>query len=271
MAALASLTEIYTDSEGEEHNLSNSTPREDHSPEKPPSPVVEENNRNSIPVLNSVSNLVSYHDDTIISDDEHNVEKSSTLMELSPPTEEEEEDDIEIPTEPPGRCSNELQEKIAALYEKMIQRGGLDMNQIIQKRKDFRNPSIYEKLIQFCSINEFGTNYSPEVYDPLRWDKSSYYDELAKVQKAEMDQREKERREKTKVEFLMGTAKKPTTVNNVTADEEIMKRKSKWDQVGSGSQSVVKPPGLLPLTSSATGTKGTVISAFGSLAKKPRV
>ena len=270
MAALASLTEIYTDSEGEEHNLSNPSPRDEPSPEAAPSPVgAEENSKSSVVIVNSVSNLVSYHDDTVLTDDEHNTEKS-VLMEMSPPSPEEEEDDIELPPEPPGRCSNELQDKIAQLYEKMVTRGGVDMNQIIQKRKDFRNPSIYEKLIQFCSINEFGTNYSPEIYDPLRWDKASYYDELAKVQKAEMDQREKERREKTKVEVLMGTAKKPS-VNNVSAEEEVIKRKSKWDQVGSGSQSVVKPPGLLPLTSSATGTKGTVISAFGSLAKKPRV
>lgn len=44
----------------------------------------------------------------------------------------------------------------------------LDMNKVIQERKDFRNPSIYEKLIQYCGINEFGTNYPPEKYDPFR-------------------------------------------------------------------------------------------------------
>lgn len=60
-----------------------------------------------------------------------------------------------IPPEPAGLCSAELQDKIVKLYEKM-QNQQMDMNAMIQKRKDFRNPSIYEKLIQFCGLNELG-------------------------------------------------------------------------------------------------------------------
>ena len=59
--------------------------------------------------------------------------------------------------------------------------------------------SIYEKLINFCNIDEFGTNFSKEQYDPHGWDGSSFYDELAKAQKIEMDKRTKERQ--TKVLF----------------------------------------------------------------------
>ena len=40
-------------------------------------------------------------------------------------------------------------------------RTGADMNDKLRAHKDFRNPSIYEKLIQFCDIDEFGTNYPP--------------------------------------------------------------------------------------------------------------
>lgn len=60
-----------------------------------------------------------------------------------------------IPAEPTGSCSADLQDKLAKLYEKM-QTQQMDMNAVIQKRKDFRNPSIYEKLIQFCELNELG-------------------------------------------------------------------------------------------------------------------
>lgn len=83
------------------------------------------------------------------------------------------------------------------------------------------------------------------------------------MQKAEMEKREKERKAKTEV--ITGTKK---------LDDDAKKRKSKWDQpcgnsVGSTN---LKPAGLIQpsLTNSATGTKGTVISAFGSLPKKPR-
>ena len=33
------------------------------------------------------------------------------------------------------------------------------MNKKIQRNKGFRNPSIYEKFIDYCKIDEFGTNY----------------------------------------------------------------------------------------------------------------
>lgn len=163
---------------------------------------------------------------------------------------------IVLPPEPKGKFSIEVQEKlqrvtkkIATSYEKVKTRT-LDMNKIIQERKEFRNPSIYEKLISFCDINECGTNYPPEIYDPSTFGKESFYEELAKVQKTEMDKLEKTKKE-TSVTVVTGSKK---------SDDE-KKRKSKWDQPA---------PVVKTLTSSATGTKTTVISAFGSLPKKPK-
>uniref|UniRef100_A0A8C2UDJ5 SAP30 binding protein n=1 Tax=Coturnix japonica TaxID=93934 RepID=A0A8C2UDJ5_COTJA len=107
-------------------------------------------------------------------------------------------DEIRIPPEPPGRCSNHLQDKIQKLYERKIKEG-MDMNYIIQRKKEFRNPSIYEKLIQFCSIDELGTNYPKDMFDPHGWSEDSYYEALAKAQKIEMDKLEKAKKERTKV------------------------------------------------------------------------
>lgn len=289
--ALASLTATYTDSEGEEDNdeehtnqgsvtfnSPNASPSDSKSTpsSRPQSPVVK--------VTAKRQQLVSYHDDTIVSDEEGDTEKHQIVIisenESLERTEVEEvegklyrncmdgvtvfivDDGVVLPPEPLGHCSMDLQEKILRLHEKM-ENNALDMNAVIQQRKDFRNPSIYEKLIQYCGINELGTNYPPSIYDPLKWSKESYYEELAKVQKAEMDKRDKER--KSKVEVVSGTKKQ---------EEDAKKRKSKWDQPGGNSLSsqTLKPAGLVQpsLTSTATGTKGTVISAFGSLPKKPR-
>ncbi|NXM81311.1 S30BP protein, partial [Oenanthe oenanthe] len=118
-------------------------------------------------------------------------------------------DEIKIPPEPPGRCSNQLQDKIEKLYERK-RKEGMDMNSIIQKKKAFRNPSIYKKLIQFCSIDEFGTNYPKDMFDPHSWSEDSYYEALAKAQKIEMDKWKKAKKECTKIEFVTGT-KKGTT------------------------------------------------------------
>ncbi|KAI5631420.1 HCNGP-like protein domain-containing protein [Phthorimaea operculella] len=286
--ALASLTATYTDSEGEE-----SIEDDQQSPDKeksavthsaPPSPKPADGNSisGSAPV-SPKRRLVSYVDDTIVSDEEQlspTAENQDDMRRLSMDTDtdeavprsdrsdpEDSQDGVVIPPEPPGKCHAELQDLITKFYTRM-QNEGLDMNRIIQDKKNFRNPSIYEKLIQFCDINELDTNYPPEIYDPLRWGKESYYDELAKVQKQEMDRREKEKKEKlSKIDFISGV-KKPES------DDE-KKRKSKWDQAAPNvaAKPAIKQPGLVqqPFTTSATGTKGTVISAFGSLPKKPKI
>lgn len=282
--ALASLTATYTDSEGEE-DMEDQTPEKEESREihsVPASPKKADDIPKPLSAPTSPKKaLVSYIDDTIVSDEEPTsptAENQDDMRRLSMETDTDEavprsdpddsEDGVSIPPEPPGKCPKELQETIAKFHSRMINEG-LDMNKIIQEKKNFRNPSIYEKLIQFCDINELETNYPPEIYDPLKWGKESYYDELSKAQKVEMDRREKEKREKlAKIDFISGVAKKPES------DEE-KKRKSKWDQAAPNvaAKPAIKQPGLVqqPLTSNVTGTKGTVISAFGSLPKKPKI
>ncbi|KAF4525682.1 hypothetical protein B566_EDAN010673 [Ephemera danica] len=304
-SGLASLTATYTDSEGEEEHEPDIQPgtvilTEESSLSKPPTPVENKKRRN-------VKRLVSYHDDTYVSSEGESSEgedndsaqqtndyglisntedvplseEAKALAELHAKATAAAADGVKLPDEPKGKCSTELQEKINRFYDRMVS-GGLDMNRVIQQKKDFRNPSIYEKLIQYCKINELGTNYPTEIYDPLRWGKESYYEELAKVQKTDMDKREKERKEKAKVEIMTGTAKRnllanilppgkiSTTVTSTSAAQSTTsagdeaKRKSKWDQVAGANQQTA-------LTANVTGTKSTVISAFGSLPKRPRI
>uniref|UniRef100_A0A8C5I8L7 S30BP protein n=1 Tax=Junco hyemalis TaxID=40217 RepID=A0A8C5I8L7_JUNHY len=103
-------------------------------------------------------------------------------------------DNIKIPPEPLGRCFNQLQDKIKKLYERKMKEG-MDMNYIIQNKKEFHNPSVYEKLIQFCSIDEIGTNCPKDMFDPHSWSEDSYYEALAKAQKTEMDKLKKAKKE----------------------------------------------------------------------------
>ncbi|KAB0368028.1 hypothetical protein FD755_021352 [Muntiacus reevesi] len=187
-------------------------------------------------------------------------------------------DEIKIPPEPPGRCSNHLQDKIQKLYERKIKEG-MDMNYIIQRKKEFRNPSIYEKLIQFCAIDELGTNYPKDMFDPHGWSEDSYYEALAKAQKIEMDKLEKAKKERTKIEFVTGT-KKGTTTNATatttttasTAVADAQKRKSKWDSaipVTTIAQPTILTttatlPAVVTVTTSASGSKTTQPSGSAS-------
>ncbi|CAH4028995.1 SAP30-binding protein [Pieris brassicae] len=282
--ALASLTATYTDSEGEEDMEDGQQTPEKDAPKttqsEPVSPKTVIDSKQSLSAPSSPKRrLVSYVDDTVVSDEEQmspSAEGQDDMRRLSMETDtddavqrsdaDDSQDGVIIPPEPPGKCPKELQDSIAKFYNRMLTEG-YDMNKIIQDKKNFRNPSIYEKLIQFCDINELDTNYPPEIYDPLKWGKESYYDELARVQKIEMERREKEKKEKlSKIDFISGKK---------TDSDEEKKRKSKWDQAAPnvGSKPTIKQPGLLqqPLTTNVTGTKGTVISAFGSISKKPKI
>lgn len=125
--------------------------------------------------------------------------------------------------------SDSLVEKINRLHERTLR--GQKMIESIEKQKDFRNPSIYEKLVSFCEIDELGSNFPPETYDPHKWSAESYYDELAKKQKDLMDALAKQKKERTKVEILTGT-KKPTHDSHHHHHHHHHgeeRKKTKWD------------------------------------------
>lgn len=176
-SALASLTATYTDSEGEEDENyeGNEDPTSAETGNKSPNSSTPENRSSQssqpaspapIRVTTKVTKLVSYHDDTVASDDDGESEVPHQVIMITDNQQVDtnigKDDNIAIPQEPPGHCSQELQDKITKLYEKM-QTQQLDMNAVIQKRKDFRNPSIYEKLIQFCDLDELGELFSQVV------------------------------------------------------------------------------------------------------------
>uniref|UniRef100_A0A8C7DI31 SAP30 binding protein n=1 Tax=Oncorhynchus kisutch TaxID=8019 RepID=A0A8C7DI31_ONCKI len=194
-----------------------------------------ESSRNSVGSL-SLSNLVICSPDWLLFCVSAPALFSEKVRNMSP-------DKIRIPPEPPGRCSSHLQVKIQKLYEKNLH-GDLDTNNHIQRKKEFRNPSIYEKLIQFCSIDELGTNYPKDMFDPHCWPEDSYYEALAKAQKVEMDKLEKAKKDKTKVR---------TTGVLVPLKRSPRKRKT-----------------VVSVTTTASGTKTTVISAVGTILKKAK-
>lgn len=253
-SALASLTETYTDSENED-NHEDDDERSDPEEKQTKAEIVIQPKKNSkLP-----RRLVSYNDNEMhedASDDEPN--PSEEVEEVKEFDNSETEDKLtkyhkkygfHLPSESTARPDPKLQETISNIYQK-ISNSDYDLNQFIQGRKDFRNPSIYDKLIQFCNINELGTNFPPEIYDVSIYGPESFYEELAKAQKLEMDKLEKQKKENTKAEVIL---------------KESTKRKSKWDQ-----QAPSSAPNSSVTSSSSNTSKTTVISAFGVL-KKPKV
>lgn len=161
-----------------------------------------------------------------------------------------------LPPEPPGRCSKALQDKVVALLQKE-QRLGLDLNLHLQGRKDFRNPSIYEKLVAALSLDEFGTNFPEHLYDPKSWGEESNYKNLLEAQKKAYEKKEKAKlQERTKIEFVKGT-KRPAGGGGGSGGEGGKKaRKSKWD--------------VSTAADSSGGSKGSTPSKLGEIGAQAR-
>lgn len=99
-------------------------------------------------------------------------------------------------------------------------RQGRDPNFEIQKHKQFRNPSIYEKLIEMLGIDQIGSNFSRSVFDPHGFKSGDYYDKLGEAQASIMERVDKDRKD-------VGEQKKPTVQQNLLLEDR--KRRSKWD------------------------------------------
>jgi hypothetical protein len=73
-----------------------------------------------------------------------------------------------------------LQERVVRFFA--FKSEGKSINDI-RNSKAYKNPDILEKLVQHCGINEIGSNYPPELFDPLAFQPTDFYDSIGKVQK----------------------------------------------------------------------------------------
>lgn len=212
-SALASLTEQYTDSENEDHH--------DSDEERLYSDPEEKQIKGELLVTSSKKalRLVSYNDNEMHEDDdEPHEEVEEEKMETSPSDDVDkyekysEKYGFQLPPEPKGKSNPKLQEVVSTIMQKIELNPDYDLNQYIQQKKSFRNPSIYDKLIQFCGINELGTNFPKDFYDTSVYGPESFYEELAKAQKIEMDKQEKQKKENIKTEILEGVSKESESI-----------------------------------------------------------
>ncbi|KAK7076241.1 SAP30-binding protein, partial [Halocaridina rubra] len=185
--SLDQLTANYTDSEGEDDDR---TSIDDSSRRSTPmitriNELKDEGSRKETPLstrsaesgtntpVKKVSRLVSYanEDDDDEGDDpdrdeqeeEPDEELNSEPMDTGSDEGEEEKSrakviGVKLPPPPPGKCLSHLQEKVIRFMNE-VQRGNKDYNAMYQSKKEFRNPGIYEKLIELLQLDELGSNY----------------------------------------------------------------------------------------------------------------
>ena len=137
----------------------------------------------------------------------------------------DDEGNPKIPSEPKGKCSSKLQERISGELLKR-KKTGYDFCNKMRENKQFRNPSIYDKLIDMIGITETGTNFTDPTLTKGSWLKESFYKQLAEKQQKDYDRKEAERKKErdndpnSKIKEI------------IIADKE---KRSKWDEKASGN------------------------------------
>eukprot|EP00928_Gymnodinium_smaydae_P048567 TRINITY_DN32480_c0_g1_i1.p1 TRINITY_DN32480_c0_g1~~TRINITY_DN32480_c0_g1_i1.p1 ORF type:complete len:257 (+),score=57.32 TRINITY_DN32480_c0_g1_i1:145-915(+) len=91
-------------------------------------------------------------------------------------SEAEEADNFELPPSPPGEPDPDLLERVRSLHE--LRRRGKTLRDHIQGSRDWSNPYILERVIKVFGLNEHGSNFPPEIFDPAKVAEhpSDYYD-----------------------------------------------------------------------------------------------
>lgn len=73
-----------------------------------------------------------------------------------------------------------FQEKINKFLA--YKRCGKSFNADLRNRKDYRNPDFLQHAVRYQDIDQIGTCFSKDVFDPHGYDKSDYVDEIGHSQ-----------------------------------------------------------------------------------------
>ncbi|KAK1426073.1 hypothetical protein QVD17_14741 [Tagetes erecta] len=108
-----------------------------------------------------------------------------------------------LPPPPATKCSDELQEKITK-FLLLKKKTGRSFNSEVRNRKEYRNPDFLLHAVTYQDIDQIGSCFSKDVFDPHGYDKADYYDEIEADIKREAERKEQERKKNQKIEFLPG-------------------------------------------------------------------
>jgi len=111
---------------------------------------------------------------------------------------------------------------------------------------------MYEKIIEHFGLDEIGSNFTKDVYNPHGFKATDYYDKLAEAQKMVMDKYNKDQQ----------------TVQKGTDLADRKSRKSKWDTADGGGGPSDKRPKALNLCLSSDSFSFFIFGMNGSIVAK---
>ncbi|KAL1367636.1 hypothetical protein AAHE18_02G066000 [Arachis hypogaea] len=81
-----------------------------------------------------------------------------------------------LPPPPKAKCSEELQRKINKFFE--YKKAGKSFNAEVRNRKNYRNPDFLLHAVRYQEIDQIGSCFSKDVFDPHGYDSSDLFDEI---------------------------------------------------------------------------------------------
>lgn len=127
-----------------------------------------------------------------------------------------------------------------------LRASGHSLNAHLQHNKAFRNPRIYARLVEFTEVDEYGSNFDKEDFDPYGFPKELYIDGILETQRKQAEEKAAAQQNRTSVNFVpqqppelsqqqssamaqaMATAAKVASrISKPPVQEE--KRRNKWD------------------------------------------
>ncbi|XXG67477.1 hypothetical protein AAC387_Pa06g0818 [Persea americana] len=144
-----------------------------------------------------------------------------------------------LPTPPKTKCPEELQKKINKFLE--LKKKGISFNADLRNRKDYRNPDFLLHAVSYQDIDQIGTCFSKDVFDPHGYDKSDYYDEIEADMKREMERKEQERKKSPKVDFVPGSTQPGTVASAPKISTQIAASVGGFPAVAATGAHTVQP------------------------------
>ncbi|KAJ6728463.1 TRANSCRIPTIONAL REGULATOR PROTEIN HCNGP [Salix koriyanagi] len=195
-----------------------------------------------------------------------------------------------LPPPPKEKCPQDLQKKIDKFLS--LKKIGRSFNAEVRNRKDYRNPDFLLHAVRYQDIDQIGSCFSKDVFDPHGYDQSDYYLDIEADMRRERERKEHELKRSPKVEFVSGGSQPGVVVPPtkfsvpipvVTASgthssanaadaaprEGRQNKKSKWDKVdgdgrnplpSGGQDSLAAAAALLSVANVGTGYTGFVRS-----------
>ncbi|KAG2222555.1 hypothetical protein INT45_002686 [Circinella minor] len=105
-----------------------------------------------------------------------------------------------IPGEPDTPCDIDRLEKTAHFLS--LRASGHRLNDHLQRNKAFRNPRIYAKLVEFIDLDETGSNFPKEEFDPHGFAKEDYIDGILEQQRKHAEEKVQAQQNRTNISFV---------------------------------------------------------------------